>query len=62
VPPLARFARRGFLLAATERNRRHPAGYRVQDPQPRGLTVKARNCSAAFRAAPRPDRQEPGQS
>jgi hypothetical protein len=30
--------------------------------QPRGLTVKARNCSAAFRAAPRPDRQEPGQS
>ena len=38
------------------------ADYSVQGPQPRGLTVKARNCSAAFRAAPRPDRQEPGQS
>ena len=48
--------------AATERKRPHPADYSVQGPQPRGLTVKARNCSAAFRAAPRPDRQEPGQS
>jgi hypothetical protein len=35
-------------LPATERNRRHPAGYSVQGRQPRGLTVKARNCSAAF--------------
>src|SRR6185437_10140004 len=38
--------------SATERNRRDPADYSVRGPQPRGLTVKARNCSAVFRDSP----------